>query len=222
MTIAPGGSVTFADAGTATNLAWTGTAPICEPGVPVAPASPETGWEGKCAFAAPGTYRFESSTLWPEYTRYEVVVEGSAGGTPGEGGPKPGGAPGTGTPGTTPPGASSTRSPLSGSPRISRRQRGATVKGSLQVSVDGAADRLEIDLVAGATAFGKDGHATRVVGRSVSASVGAGRRSFSVKLDASAREVLDREHRLALTVRITLTPPGREATVFTRSVDLRE
>src|ERR1700728_5488558 len=48
VTIARGGSVTFADSKTATNIAWTGTAPTCEPAVPVAPATTKTGWEGKC------------------------------------------------------------------------------------------------------------------------------------------------------------------------------
>ena len=64
VTIASGGSVTFADSKTAANIAWTGTAPTCESAVPVAPASPKTGWEGKCTFATPGTYKFESSTLF--------------------------------------------------------------------------------------------------------------------------------------------------------------
>src|ERR1700722_12204155 len=77
VTIASGGSVTFADDKTAANIAWTGTAPVCESAVPVAPASPKTGWEGKCTFATPGTYKFESSTLWAEYTKYEIVVESS-------------------------------------------------------------------------------------------------------------------------------------------------
>jgi plastocyanin len=75
VTIASGGSVTFADSKAAANIAWTGTAPTCESAVPVAPASPKTGWEGKCTFATPGTYNFESSTLFNEaglgdYTKY--------------------------------------------------------------------------------------------------------------------------------------------------------
>jgi hypothetical protein len=81
VTIASGGSVTFADSKTAANIAWTGAAPTCESAVPVAPASPRTGWEGKCTFATPGTYKFESSTLFNDgvdnYTKYEVVVEGT-------------------------------------------------------------------------------------------------------------------------------------------------
>ena len=211
VTIPAGGSIAFVDHGTAANIAWTGTVPTCEPGVPVAPTPPTTGWEGKCTFATPGTYRFESSTLWPEYTKYEVVVEGMATGPGGEGGPGPG---------TTSGGESTRGSPLSGSPRIDRAQQGGTVKGSLEVSDAGAGARLEVDLIAAATSLGKTGHGTQVVGRFVSASVDAGRRSFAVKLDSKARLALERRHHLALKVRITLTPADGKATTVTRSVVL--
>jgi hypothetical protein len=81
VTIASGGSISFADSKTAANIAWTGTAPTCESAVPVAPASPKTGWEGKCTFATSGIYSFESSTLFDDgvdnYTKYEVVVGGA-------------------------------------------------------------------------------------------------------------------------------------------------
>jgi hypothetical protein len=81
VTIAAGGTITFVDMKTAANIAWTGTAPTCEAGVPVAPTAPKTNWEGKCTFTAPGTYKFESSTLFNDgvdnYRRYEVLVEGA-------------------------------------------------------------------------------------------------------------------------------------------------
>jgi hypothetical protein len=226
-TVASGGVVTFVDHGEKANIAWTGTAPTCEPSVPVAPASPETGWEGKCTFTTPGTYNFTSSTLFNEpgvgdYTKYEVVVEASATtpptGTTGEGGSKSGSTPGTTTPGPAPTGENPTGSPLSGAPRISSSQRGSSVKGSLEVSKAGAGDRLEVDLIATTASLAKGGHATQVVGRFVSASISAGQRSFSVKLDNQARRALKRNHRLALKVKITLTPAGGQATSVTRSV----
>ncbi len=224
VTIASGGSVTFVDSKTAANIAWTGTVPTCESAVPVAPASPETGWEGKCTFATSGTYKFESSTLWPEYTKYEVVVEGSAiapsTGTTGEGGSKGASTPGITTSGPAPAGESPTGSPLSGAPRISSSQRGSTVKGSLELSKAGAGDRLEIDLIATTASLAKAGHATQVVGRFVSASVSAGQRSFSVTLNTKARRALKRHHHLALKVKITLTPVYGETTSVTRSVTL--
>ena len=224
VTIVSGGSLTFADSKTAANIAWTGTAPTCESAVPVAPASPKTGWEGKCTFATPGTYDFESSTLFNDgvdnYTKYEVVVEASTTtpSTPATGG-------GTSTSGTTtsgpaPGGENPTGSPLSGAPRISSSQRGGTVKGSLEVSKDGVGDRLEVDLIATTASLAKAGHATQVVGRFVSTSVSAGQRSFSVKLNTKARRALKRHHRLALKVKITLTPAYGEAAGVTRSMTL--
>lgn len=225
--IASGGSVTFIDSKTAANIAWTGTPPTCEPAVPVAPTSPKTGWEGKCTFATPGTYNFESSTLFDvpgvgDYTKYEVVVEGSATTPPtsttGEGGSKSGSTPGTTTSSPAPTGESPTGSSLSGAPRISSSQRGSTVKGSLEISKAGAGDRLEVDLIATTASLAKAGHATQVVGRFVSASVSAGQQSFSVKLNAKARRALKRHHHLAVKVKITLTPAGGEATSLTRSV----
>jgi hypothetical protein len=81
-TVASGGVVAFVDHGTAANIAWTATVPVCESAVPVAPAAPKTGWEGKCTFAKPGTYPFESSTLFNDgltnLTKYEVVAAGAA------------------------------------------------------------------------------------------------------------------------------------------------
>jgi plastocyanin len=224
VTVTSGDSVTFADSKTAANIAWTGAAPTCESTVPIAPVPPKTGWEGKCTFATPGTYKFESSTLWPEYTKYEVVVEGSATApstpTTGEGGSKGGSTPGTTTSAPAPTGESPMGSPLSGALRISSSQRGSTVKGSLAVSKVGAGGRLEVDLFAATASLAKTGHATQVVGRFVSASVSAGQRSFSVKLDTKARRALQRHHHLALKVEVTLTPANGEATSVTRSMTL--
>jgi hypothetical protein len=229
VTIASGGKVTFVDHGKAANIAWTGPAPECGPEVPVAPAPTKTGWEGKCTFQNPGTYKFVSSTLFnvqgvANYTEYEVVVEGSATapptGTTGEGGSKGGSTPGTTTSGPTTAGESPTGSPLAGAPRVSAKQRGSTVKGSVEVSKAGAGDRLEIDLLATIASLAKAGHATRVVGQFVSASVSAGQRSFSVKPNARARRALKRRHHLALKVKITLTPAKGEAVSVTRPVTL--
>jgi hypothetical protein len=222
VTIASGGSVAYADSKTAANIAWISTAPACEPAVPVTPAAPKTGWEGKCTFATPGAYKFESSTLWFEYTKYEVVVEGPTTtpptGTTGEGGSKGGSTPDTPTPNPTPAGENPTGSPLSGAPTIHLSQRGPTVKGLLQVSKAGAGDRLEVALLATAASLAKTGHTTQVVGRFVNASVSTGQQSFSVKLNARARKALKRHRRLALKVEITLTPVHGEAVSVTKPV----
>ena len=91
-----------------------------------------------------GDYKFESPHLFDEdgleYTKYEVVVEGSttAPSTPttGEGGSK-GSIPGTTKSGPAPAGESPAGSPLSGAPRIDSSQRGSTVNGSLELSKAG-------------------------------------------------------------------------------------
>jgi len=223
VTLASGGSVAFTDKGREANIAWAGTAPTCEASVPVVPTAAKTGWEGKCTFTTPGTYRFESSTLWFEYTKYEVVVEGSSTTTPptgtGEGGAKGGSAPGTGS-SPAPMGENPTGSPLSGAPVVRASQSATTVKGSLEISKAGAGGRLEVDLLATAASLAGVRHTTRVVGRFVSASVSAGALSFSVKLDARARKALKRRHRLALTVKIVLIPLYGQAITVTRPVTL--
>jgi hypothetical protein len=93
------------------------------------------------------------------------------------------------------------------------------VEGALEISKSGTGDRLEVELLATTASLAKTGH-TAQVGRFVSASVSAGQQSFSVKLDAKARRALKRRHRLALKVKITLTPVHGEATSLTRSVTL--
>jgi hypothetical protein len=227
VTIAAGGDVMFTDhdASTAAAVVWMGSAPACT-GVPT---SAMTGWEGKCTFATPGIYKFESSTMFKEatayatidYTKYEVVVEGSATTTPTTGTT---GTTGTTTTPTTTTSPASSDSPLAGpelrAVKVAKSQRGGSVKGSLQISKAGAGDRLEVDLLATAASLAKAGHATRVVGRFVNASVSAGQRPFSVKLNAKARRALKRHHRLALKVKIVLTPAGGEALTITRSVIL--
>jgi hypothetical protein len=82
--IAAGGEVVFTDhATTKATVVWTGSAPTMCSGIP---ASASTPWEGKCEFDQPGTYKFESTTLFDNentpygdanYTKYEIVVAGT-------------------------------------------------------------------------------------------------------------------------------------------------
>ena len=81
VTITDGEELEFVehDPSTAVGVNWTGggTAPAC-PGVPT---TATLDWEGSCKFQQPGTYRFESATLFDvgvdDYTKYEVVVTGT-------------------------------------------------------------------------------------------------------------------------------------------------
>jgi plastocyanin len=219
VTIASGGTVTFIDhASTAAAVVWMGSAPACT-GVPT---SAMAGWEGKCKFEQPGTYKFESSTLWPEYTKYEIVVEGATTDT------TPTTTPTTTTPTTTTTTSPTTPSepghgsPLEGGSRaleLAGSQRGSTVHGSIKVSQAGSGGRLEVGLFAAEASLAKAGRSKQVrVGRLVRSSVKAGSVSFSVPLNARGRAALRRHRRLALTVKITLTPLHGAAVTLTRGV----
>ena len=214
VTIATGDEVMFTDkASTAATVVWTGSPPACT-GVPT---SAMTGWEGKCKFEQPGTYKFESSTLWPEYTKYEIVVEGAATGTTPT-------TPTTTTPTTTTTSAPTTPSePGHGSPlgalKLASIQRGSTVRGQVTVSQAGVGGRLEFGLFAAGASLAKNGHsAQKRVGRLVRSSLQAGSVSFSVPLNANGKAALRRHRRLALTVKVTLTPQHGAAVTVTRSV----
>ncbi len=229
VTIAAGGEVMFSDHGKEANIAWTGTAPTCSSGVPVSPALPKTGWEGTCKFEQAGTYRFESSTLfkdaYDDYTKYEIVVEGAgAGTTPTTTTTTT--APTTTTTSTpTPPSETGGGSPLeggSGALELAGSQHGATVHGAIKVSRAGAGGRLEVGLFAAGASLAKVGHSKKVpVGRFVRMSVKAGSVAFSVPLSAKGRSALRRHRRLALTVRVTLTPPHGAAVTVTRGIVVR-
>jgi hypothetical protein len=260
VTIAPGGEVKFADnSTTAATVSWTSSAPMCS-GIP---ASAITNWEGTCKFEQPGTYRFESSTLYDvleNYTKYEIVVENASTGTTSttttttttpttttpttpttttttpttttptattstqpSGGAYTGTIPSTATtPGSTemppPPGGSHPLATLA----LANAQHGGAVHGTVQIPAADAGARLEIELLAqGASlAKAKRGGGSRV-GRLVRSSAPAGTVSFTVSLDAQAKRALRHRHKLALIVKIVLTPKHGAALTITKSVVVR-
>lgn len=112
---------------------------------------------------------------------------------------------------------------VEGSLKLTAPRHGSSVHGSLDASSSAAGARLEIDLIAKtvslATARQKRSPVT-VVGRLVRSSVSAGKVSFSISLNARAKSALRRHHKLALTVKITLTPISGSAEVITRGVVL--
>jgi hypothetical protein len=233
ITIAAGGEVMFTDdTATKANIAWTGTAPTCSSGVPVSPTPPVASWEGRCKFEQPGDYKFESSTLFNEgpglnYTEYEIVVEGAATGTTTSTATTPTSTPttptSTATSPTTPgePGHGSPRQGGSTALELAGSQRGATVHGSIGVSQADSGGRLEVSLLAAGASLARTGHSEQVrVGRLVRPSLRAGSVSFSVPLSAKGRAALHRHRRLALTVRIVLTPPYGAAVTVTHRVVL--
>ncbi len=224
ITIAAGDEVKFADhANTAAAVVWTSSPPACS-GVPT---SAMTAWEGACKFEQPGTYKFESSTLFDEggaldYTKYEIVVEGASTGTTPTTTTTT--TPTTTTTAPTTPSEPSHGSPLEGGSKaleLTGSQRGATVHGAIQVSQAGAGGRLEVALFAAGASLAKTGHHAPVrVGRLVHSSLQAGSVHFSVPLNAKGKAALRRHRRLTLTVKLTLTTLHGTAETATRSVAL--
>jgi hypothetical protein len=265
ITIASGGKVKFADnASTAATVSWTSSAPMCS-GIP---ASAMTGWEGTCEFEQPGTYRFESSTLFNDgydnYTKYEIVVEGASTGTTTTTTTTPTTTttttpttttpttttPTTTTPTTTTPTATTSTQPSGGASTstastattpgsmeappppagshplatlaLASAQRGNAVHGTVEVPAADGGARLEVELlVQGASLAKVKRPRSSRVGRLVRSSAPAGAVSFTVPLDAAAKRALRRHHKLALIVKIVLTPVHGAAVTLTRSLDLR-
>jgi hypothetical protein len=111
-----------------------------------------------------------------------------------------------------------------GTLKLTAPRHGSTVRGSVDVGQSGAGGRLEVDLLAKSASLAsrrRSGSKAVQVGRLVRASVSAGKVSFSVALTARGKSALRRHHRLALTVKITLTPMRGAAVTITRSVTLR-
>ncbi|HXB37622.1 MAG TPA: hypothetical protein VNU75_07950 [Acidimicrobiales bacterium] len=231
VTIAAGGEVVFTDNDTnaKANIAWMGAAPACSSGVPVSPTPPQAPWEGRCKFEQPGTYRFESSTLFNDgydnYTKYEIMVESATTGTTLTTTTTTPTTTTTTTTAPTKPSEPSHGSPLEGGSRaleLAGSQRGSTVHGSIKVSQAGSGGRLEVGLFAADASLARAGHSGQVrVGRLVRSSLKAGSVSFSVPLTAKGKAALRRHRRLALTVKLTLTPPHGAAVTLTRVVVVR-
>jgi plastocyanin len=206
--------------------------PACSSGVPVgtSEASSGTKWSGTCTFVTPGTYKFWCTVHHSEMT--ETVTVNASGTTTSTGTTTSPPPTTTGTGSTSTPTApaalpgSAGPSPLAGSVgsavRLAARQRGRTVRGSLDVSQAGVGGRLEVDLLAARSALASTGHSRPVLaGQLVRSHLAAGSVSFAVHLNARARHALSRRRRLTLTVRIVLRPLVGAAVTVTRSVHMR-
>jgi hypothetical protein len=245
-TIAQGGVVTFVDnTGVAASLAWTGTAPTCSASVPVSPAAAKAGWEGTCTFEAPGHYKFESTTLYAAYTKYEIVVQAPAStststttaGTTTTGTTTTGATTGSTTPsygssgGSEQPGEPAAAGGASGAPLIASGpaavelgaiRHGRALRGSLDLTPAAAGSRLEVELLATRASLASAAGSARVrVGRLARSSLPAGVSTFTVALNAAARHALQVRGRLALSVEIVLSPAHGAPLRLERSVVVR-
>lgn len=204
--------------------------PSCS-GLPAAAqeASGAVGWRASCTFTAAGTYSFICTvhpatmkgtiTVGPEGTTTTTTTSGG-GTTP----PPPGGTGTTPAPAVPPVGSGPPGALLvggEGALKLSAPRHGSTVHGSIEVAPAGAGGTLEVDLLARSGALAARSSRQVRVGRVLLYYIAAGRRSFSVKLDARAQRSLRRRGRLALAVRIALTPPGGRAVTLSRALTLR-
>jgi plastocyanin len=234
VTVASGSAVSFQNSSSlvAHGVVWeTGNpeTPACT-GVPIDEG--QTNWKGSCTFAKAGTYAYYCSVHGMAMSGTIVVGAPGTTPTPTPTTPTMPTTPGTTT--TTPPPPSTGEvppgtglvSPLAGSTanaiRLARTQHGQSVHGSIQLSPAGAGARLEVELLANSTAPAKRRHSKQLrVGRLVRASLRPGSISFAAPLSRQGRAALHRRGRVALTVRITLTPAHGAAVRVTRLVVLR-
>ena len=91
--------------------------------------------------------------------------------------------------------------------------------GTVQIPAADVGARLEVELLAQGASLAKVRRSGGSrVGRLVRSSAPAGKVSFEVSLDAAAKRALHRHRKLALTVKLVLTPKHGMAVTLTRSV----
>jgi hypothetical protein len=105
---------------------------------------------------------------------------------------------------------------------LANAQHGDAVHGTVQIPAADGGARLEVELLAqnASLARVKRRDSSRV-GWTIRSSAPAGTVSFTVSLDPAAKRALHRRHKLALTVKIVLTPVHGAAMTLTRNLDLR-
>jgi hypothetical protein len=151
------------------------------------------------------------------YMTGTVIVEGTStttsGGTTSTGSPT--------TPGST--GGSSTSPLPTTAVTVARRQKGVVLRGS--VATPAGPSQIAVTALVSNRLLSKHRpkKAKQVrVGSQTKRSTGTGKTSFAVKLNATARRALHRRHRLAVNLRIVVTPQAGPAAAKTVAVALRE
>jgi plastocyanin len=193
VTIATGGTVSFRyPKGSSLHNVRFATQPASCSGMPDAPAGP--GWSGSCRFDSPGTYSFVCGQHYFMTGEVRVVDPN---------------APPTGTTGP----------PASPSVKVKRRQVGTVVRGSV-TTPEGPST---IAVTAFAPKRAVAARAKRVkIGSVRKTSKGTGATAFRLRVNRAARKAIRRRHRLAVTIRIAITPPYGYTTTKSMAVVLRE
>jgi hypothetical protein len=188
-------------------------------------------WSGTCVFNAAGAYDFvcgahdtmrgtvtvEGSTTTPAPTTTATATATASVAPAATAAPQPTTAPapsggGSDAPFSSPVGPAATR------PVIARSQRGHAVRGS--ISIARAGSRVRVELLARPSALGRRGSKQIKVGSSTKPA-GAGTARFTVKLSSAAKKAVRRKRKLALTVKITVTPASGDPFTATSAVVVR-
>jgi plastocyanin len=224
VTIAAGGSVTFSypTGESAHNVRFTGAAPACA--ATVGPPADATGlpasaspapWSGSCTFTVPATYAFQCD-LHGSAMSGSVTVPGGPPPPPPIAPPPP---PPIAPPPPPPPPPASTL-PIGFGLSVASSQRGSTVRGSVRVRRSNASVRARAYVRRGVVSGGRSTTLV-LVGSRLRRSVSAGRVSFSVPLSATARRALRRDGKVAVTLKVSVSPPSGTSFRATRAVVMR-
>lgn len=201
VSIARGGTVTFSypSGGSFHSVVFDTAQPTSCTGMP-STASPPA-WSGSCTFEAYGTYAFRCGLH--SFMTGQVEV------------PDPN-APTTGTTGPTP---TATTGPAPPAVKVAGRQRGVVVRGS--VTTPAGPSDISVTAFAARSALASRARLVKV-GALNRHSVGTGSTSFALRINRAARRALHRRHRLAVKVRIAVTPDAGTTFKKTVPVVLRE
>jgi plastocyanin len=208
--------------------------PECTSGVIVGSTEAQSGtnWSGSCSFKKAGVYTFDCTVHGPAMKGTITVgpqgVTTTTTTTTGTQTQPP--SPGTETtPASTQPNEGSSNKlvsllslPAAQAVKLASTRRGATLHGTLALAAGAQGASLTVTALAPRAALGRHHGPARVrVGHLLRHSLSGANVSFSLVLDALARQALRLHSHLAVTVEVVLTPATGKALTVTRNLRLR-